>query len=776
MIEGQGVVARTERMMRQRYRAALVATGVWGAIWCGGGVALGQAGGRAVTPPDVSGGGGSGAPAAAVPGPGRPAQAPAAVPAAPENPTNNPPAVIPPAPSGAAAAPAPVQVGAQAAAATQNAPVSAGATDAAGAAAAGGRAVTPENVAAPGSPPSANSTPEIAPAPPTGVSATQGTGQEPVSAATGPAATQAANYRYPLTGIKVNYLKESAQQPPIDQLLSSVVELGVKDGAYVAPSQATEKVKVRLGEVGKGDIHEIERSGITALYGQIVHFYNDKGIIGVFVVVDAKDIDANDRDIRPADRKTLQFIVVTSTVKQVRTVLTGDKVPEGKRVDDPKHAWIREDSPLKADSTSSLLNKDALDEYVMRLNRQPGRRVDVAVSGAGELGGVTLDYLISENKPWYLYAQVSNTGTKQTNEWRERFGAVDNQLTGHDDILSIDYTTAGFTASHAVIGSYDVPLFSMDRLRYKVYASYNEFTASDVGQGQEQFSGDQWIVGNELVWNIFQHRELFIDAVGGVRGQGVSTNNITAQTTGSATYVAPYLGLRLDRTTDLASTTGDVTVIGYFTGTSDSQIEALGRAQPTKNPVVLEWDFAQSAYLEPLFDPNNFATGNSTLAHEVYVGFRGQYSPNRLFPQVEQVAGGFYSVRGYPESISAGDTVLIATAEYRFHFPRILPVQADPSKTPFLWDKRFRFSPQQVYGRPDWDLIARAFFDVGQVWNTDKLQFEQDQTLAGTGLGIELQYKQNFNVRVDWGFALIDVPDQVQAGDNRVHVSATFLY
>ncbi|HVX85121.1 MAG TPA: ShlB/FhaC/HecB family hemolysin secretion/activation protein [Phycisphaerae bacterium] len=760
------VVARARRMKRQGYRAALVATGVAGVFWWGGGGgAFGQAGGRAVTPVDVGSGGGT------------PAAPGAAVPAAPENPTNNPPAAASPAAGVGSEAPAPA-VNAQAAAATENAPISAGATDATGAAAAGGRAVTPENVAAPGSPPSAGSTPEIAPAPPVGVGATPGatTMPETASAATGPATTQGAGYVYPITGIKVNYLKESAQQPAIDQLLNTEVEMGVKDGVYVAPSQGTERVKVRLGDVGHGEVQKIGRSGITTIYGQIVHFFTARGLIGVYVVVDAKDIDANDRDIRPADRTTLQFIVVTSTVKEVRTVLTGDKVPEGERVDDPKHAWIREDSPLKANGSTSLLNKDALDEYVMRLNRQPGRRVDVAVSAAGEIGGVTLDYLISENKPWYVYAQVSNTGTKQTNEWRERFGGVDNQLTGHDDILSIDYTTAGFEASHAVIGSYDIPLFSMDRLRYKIYASYNEFTASDVGQGAEKFSGDQWVVGNELVWNIFQHRELFIDAVGGVRGQGVSTNNITAQTTGRATYVAPYLGLRLDRTTDLASTTGDVTVIGYYTGDDLKQVEALGRAQPTRSPVILQWDFAQSAYLEPLLDPNHFATGDSTLAHEVYVGFRGQYSPNRLFPQVEEVAGGFYSVRGYPESISAGDTVLVGSAEYRFHFPRILPVQADPGKTPFLWDKRFRFSPQQVYGRPDWDLIARAFFDVGQVWNSDKLQFEQDQTLAGTGVGIELQYKQNFNVRVDWGFALIDVPDQVQAGDNRVHISATFLY
>lgn len=785
--------------MMRRYVAALAAVGLvgWGgsARW-----ALGQEGGQAVDPVNVRGAGQS-APAAAVPA--RPT-----IPAAPVNPAMNPPAVTPAAPGGptgasGAVAPAastgvPVQAPVAAGASDQVAPAPAGA--AAVPADPGGQAVVPVPVT-PGttvppapavvspstSVPPAPTNPPLPAAPGTDTTATPAVPTTPAvpptdatgvaTATTGPggATTRLAEGVYPLTGVKVNYLKEQPQQPPVDELMNAVVELGVKGDAYVAPRDGEQRVKLRLGDVGRGEIQKIQRSGIESLYTQIVHFYNARGIIGVYVVVDAKDIDGNDRDIRPADRTTLQFIVVTSAVKQVRTVLTGDRVKEDSRVDDPRHQFIKDRSPLKATPGSDMLNKDELDEYVMRLNRQPGRRVDVAVSGAGEIGGVTLDYLVSEARPWYVYAQLSNTGTKQTNEWRERFGVVDNQLTGHDDVFSLDYVTAGFTASHSVITSYELPFFSFDRLRYKVYGSYNEFEASDVGQNNEQFSGDQWVVGNEMIFNVFQHRELFLDLVGGVRGQGVSTNNVTAQLEGRATFVAPYAGIRVERATDLAVTTGQVTVIDYISGDDQRSIEALGRAQPTENPVVLQWDFAQTLYLEPLLFPNAFAAGNSTLAHELYFGTRGQYSPNRLFPQVQEVAGGLYSVRGYPESIAAGDTVVIGSVEYRFHFPRILPVNADP-KRPFLWEKRFKYAPTQVYGRPDWDLIARAFFDAAQVWNSDKLPFEEDRTLAGTGIGVELQYKQNLNIRVDWGFALIGVRDEVSAGENRVHVSATFLY
>ena len=152
------------------------------------------------------------------------------------------------------------------------------------------------------------------------------------------------------------------------------------------------------------------------------------------------------------------------------------------------------------------------------------------------------------------------------------------------------------------------------------------------------------------------------------------------------------------------------------------------------------------------------------------------------FRRLEDVAvGGFYTVRGYPESIMAGDSVFVINTEYRLHIPRLFPMQPDPSKTPFLWDKSFRASPQQAYGRPDWDLITRVFLDVGRVLYSDAQSFERNGTLVGTGVGLELQYKQNFNVRVDWGIALnaLQNPDptqQVSEGSNRFHISATILY
>src|SRR5690606_1901477 len=99
--------------------------------------------------------------------------------------------------------------------------------------------------------------------------------------------------------------------------------------------------------------------------------------------------------------------------------------------------------------------------------------VDVAV-GAGEVpGSFALDYLVSDTKPWLAYFQISNTGTEQTSDWRQRLGFVHHQLTGNDDILRLDYATAGFEDSHAFMASYERPFDGNERVRWQINGGYS---------------------------------------------------------------------------------------------------------------------------------------------------------------------------------------------------------------------------------------------------------------------------------------------------------------
>jgi hemolysin activation/secretion protein len=89
----------------------------------------------------------------------------------------------------------------------------------------------------------------------------------------------------------------------------------------------------------------------------------------------------------------------------------------------------------------------------------------------------------------------------------------------------------------------------------------------------------------------------------------------------------------------------------------------------------------------------------------------------------------------------------------------------------------FRFKPQFPYGVTDWDLALKAFIDIGWASTADQLSFENDETLAGAGVGFNVRYRRNLFITVDLGFALEDTEyEYVTAGSSQVHISATLLF
>ena len=147
-------------------------------------------------------------------------------------------------------------------------------------------------------------------------------------------------------------------------------------------------------------------------------------------------------------------------------------------------------------------------------------------------------------------------------------------------------------------------------------------------------------------------------------------------------------------------------------------------------------------------------------------------------PEGAQIAKGNASItRNGPNTvIRADNNAIIASAEYRFHLPRVLGVSPDASNLS-LFGRPFHVARPQRFGRPDWDLIFRGFVDAARVVNNDRLSFESDDTLIGTGVGVELQVLRNFNARVDWGVALEDANNgAVTSGSNRFHISFTALF
>jgi hemolysin activation/secretion protein len=413
--------------------------------------------------------------------------------------------------------------------------------------------------------------------------------------------------------------------------------------------------------------------------------------------------------------------------------------------------------------------------------------VDVELD-PGDLPGTTdVNLRIAENKPWVVYAQYSNTGTTSTTRNRERFGFLHNQATGRDDIFRIDYTTGDFSDVHAVVASYTGPFsLRLPELRFRVAGLYSEFDSSEVGFVDSDFHGEQALGEAQIVYNFFQRHELFVDAYAGARFHVMSVENDQFGSSGgledeeNASFLVPKIGVAGERRTRTSRLLFDANLALGITGEDEEDLEILGTPEPDDRFTLLRWNGSYAFYLEPLIDRQAWedpsTPSSSTLAHEVALSFRGQWAfDNRLVPQYQEIAGGLYTVRGYKQATIARDNLLLGSAEYRLHIPRLFEPDPAPAQVPLLGD--FRLHPESVFGRPDWDLVVRFFSDAARALASDRrsLDDESHETLLSIGAGLELQILRNLNLRADAGRVLSSA-GSAEPGDIRGHLMATLLY
>jgi hemolysin activation/secretion protein len=594
---------------------------------------------------------------------------------------------------------------------------------------------------------------------------------------------------YRVSRFELRYRTEHPDHPSLQWIGETRVRLGVAPTGYVSFREGLPSVVVRVADVMEGASTTFHSSGVVAVTQAIVSEFTARGISGVGVEIDPTDIDGNWQDVRGAERSTLRLIIWTGRAARINTLAIG---PRFERPDDARdqvaarydhpnrvHRRIRAQSPVQS---GDLLRADLMDAFVARLNRHPGRNVVAQQSpleGPEDPQAAEVTYRVYEAKPWSAYAQINNTGTKQTNEWRQQFGFVHNQATSHDDVLRLDYVTAGFEDTNAFSGSYEFPILS-DRIRARLYASHSEFSASQVGLANETFGGQTTQGGVDVTGLVYQRHNWFADVVGGVRWQRVSVTDTLMGSDAEADFVIPSIGARVERSTLARTTRGGVSVETNLAAVDQITLDQLGRFDTDDTWTVFKYDFSNSAHLGP-----TWGLGES-LAHEGGVRVRGQQALGaRLIPNEQDVIGGAYTVRGYPESASAGDSSMVVSLEYKYHVPRGFAVGEPgtifgrPARTAKWLGNDFRYAPQEPYGMTDWDLVLTAFYDIGKTTKNDKLLGESDGTLSSVGLGAEFSIRSNMSLRLDWGVALDDLSSggtDVSAGDSRLHVMFTVMY
>lgn len=267
----------------------------------------------------------------------------------------------------------------------------------------------------------------------------------------------------------IRYRRLRDDLPPISSLNQVLIRLHTVAGGYTAGEPDGPGLYV---EVNDRDIRgkRFSVNAIKAIQDAIRDYLVKEGLIAVFVYAgnpnsstpdspEALDYGAMADNTTPVE---VPIVVVVGIVKNV----TAQTAPGWRETILPTQTLVanqvKDHSPIQPNQP---IYKNDLQDYLSRVNRLPGRHVESSISSANTASDdeVNLNYLVTQPKPWQVYFQAANTGSKDTSVWQERFGAIDNNLFGIDDSLAVDFTTASFTNTDALTASYDVPIFDMTR-------------------------------------------------------------------------------------------------------------------------------------------------------------------------------------------------------------------------------------------------------------------------------------------------------------------------
>jgi hemolysin activation/secretion protein len=589
---------------------------------------------------------------------------------------------------------------------------------------------------------------------------------------------------YPVSAFEIEYALDHPRHIPEADLLDLEVGLAGEPAVLTAPRPVDRTMRMRLSAPPPGAL--FTASAIQHINRHIVSTFNRRGYNGVIVTV--PDIEeGTGRDLRAPGDTVLRLRVWTGRITRLTSFADGERfggLSSEERTDRPEHAFIRDRAPVQPGGPRAILDVRALQDYASGLSRHPGRRVDVELRPGSRSGATDVNLRIAESKPWRVYGEYTNTGTDSTTVNRERFGFVHNQLTGRDDTLDLRYTTGDFDSVHSVVGSYESPFtLRQPGLRGRASGFWSTYDASEVAFDSLGFQGDDWAVEGELLWQAFQHRELFVDLVAGTRYHDIHSeggqfeNDCNNSGTGDAAFFVPHLGVESERSTSWSSARA---TMGFDVGVTNADfcdLDNLGSSDADSKFTLFTWSALYSFFLEPVLDPAGWedpeTPEDSTLAHEVALTFAGQYSFQRLVPQYQAVAGGFDTVRGAKQSEISGDSLVFGRAEYRLHVPRLFTPDATPPSLPLVG--MFRTRPSHVFGMPDWDFVVRVFSDVATTMPHGQKDIESNETLWSIGTGVELQVLRNLVLGVDVGHVLHGA-EETDAGDTRTHLLATLLY
>jgi len=378
-------------------------------------------------------------------------------------------------------------------------------------------------------------------------------------------------------------------------------------------------------------------------------------------------------------------------------------------------------------------------------NQHPHKKLKVTFRESAERPDA-LDAVVNvdDERPWNVFGNLNNIGTKDTGRTRMQLGALVSDLTRHDDVLSGAVTLSPDNIDDVFqLGAfYQLPVYAWSGW----FSAFYVKSEVDVGNVQNFFdvSGAGDFVGINFKRSLIpvgRYKHSFTvglqdrnfetgisNALTGIRIPGISTvvrtRPVDLRYDGSYNWTATSVDFYVDAVQNLS-----------FGGHNDDEAYARVRAVADSHWKALRFG----------------ALFTQRLPRDFLGVFRvtGQYSRKPLLPGEQLGFGGERSIRGFEERTTAGDSGLVANAE--------------------VW------SPPvvQLAG-----MRFLAFVDAGHKHLNDPLTGQRpSDTLSSVGVGARWSWNEIVALSVDYGQPLANADGEAaDRGNSKWHVNITVRY
>ncbi len=395
---------------------------------------------------------------------------------------------------------------------------------------------------------------------------------------------------------------------------------------------------------------------------------------------------------------------------------------------------------MKFDSNHIFRYQD-LERDLYRLNRKPDREAKAFLIPGEELASSDIILKVKDSNPFHAYYDFNNRGTKLTHRARHGIHLDHNNLTGNDDTLSTSFTAAQENAFDGGSFSYNYPLENIP-LSLSLSGSYVKTrligylkSAKITGESVSLTPGATYSFVQKPETSVDLYAGLeYVNSISAIDGVRTSADRVRALDVGPRIALQD-VGGRTSLSSDI-----HVGLPGFLGGMEDHDANA---------------SVANSGGDFVSYTVNAARVQRLPDSRILVLRAGGQWTRDTLNSIEQYRAGGAFSVRGYPESDSAGDYGWNASAEINS------PIAFLPKPWMVPFTKKSWLDSLRVVG----------FLDSAKTYFREKTRPEavKDKLLIGTGAGLRLDISEYVSAQVDFGFPIGD--DSTDKNNGQTHIA-----